>query len=99
MAILDELKAKANGAADTANNIQEAVSMMEFGSGSVSPEGVSSAVAVYLDEHLTNPTNPPIDTSLTIEGAAADAKKTGDELSTIKEDLQDLLTRVTALEG
>ena len=34
MAILDELKAKANGAADQANNIQEAVSMMEFGGGS-----------------------------------------------------------------
>ena len=34
MAILEELKAKANGAADTANNIQEAVSMMEFGGGS-----------------------------------------------------------------
>lgn len=33
MAILDELKAKANGKADAANNIQEAVSMMEFGGG------------------------------------------------------------------
>lgn len=32
--ILDELKAKANGAADQANNIQEAVSMMAFGGGS-----------------------------------------------------------------
>ena len=99
MTILDELKIKANGAADTANNIQEAVSMMEFGGGSVSPEDISSAVSAYLDEHLTNPTSPPIDTSLTIEGAAADSKKTGTEVSQIKEDLQDLLTRVTALEG
>lgn len=33
MAILDELKLKANGAADQANNIQEAISMMEFGGG------------------------------------------------------------------
>lgn len=31
MAILDELKLKANGDADSANNIQEAISMMEFG--------------------------------------------------------------------
>ena len=99
MAILDELKAKANGAADTANNIQEAVSMMEFGSGSVSPEDVSSAVAVYLDEHLTNPTNPPIDTSLTIEGAAADAKKTGYELSTIKEDFNDVKSGFSSFAG
>lgn len=33
MAILEELKIKANGAADQANNIQEAISMMEFGGG------------------------------------------------------------------
>ncbi len=33
MAILDELKLKANGAADQANNIQEAISAMEFGGG------------------------------------------------------------------
>ncbi len=33
MTILDELKLKANGAADPANNIQEAISMMEFGGG------------------------------------------------------------------
>ena len=37
MTILDELKAKANGAADGANNIQEAVSMMEFGGGGSQP--------------------------------------------------------------
>ena len=34
MPILEELKDKANGAADKANNIQEAISMMEFGGGS-----------------------------------------------------------------
>lgn len=33
MTILDELKLKTNGAADQANNIQEAISMMEFGGG------------------------------------------------------------------
>lgn len=40
MTILDELKAKANGKADAANNIQEAVSMMEFGGGSGGTGGV-----------------------------------------------------------
>lgn len=39
------------------------------------------------------------DTTLTQSGKAADAKATGDEISQIKEDLQDLLARVTALEG
>lgn len=39
---------------------------------------ISSATASWLSEHITNPANPPIDTSLTVSGAAADAEKTGD---------------------
>lgn len=39
------------------------------------------------------------DTTLTQSGKAADAKKVGDELADLKEDLQDLLQRVSALEG
>lgn len=50
-------------------------------------QGTQEAVSDYLDEHLTNPTNPPIDTSLTISGAAADAKETGDKITQLKEDL------------
>ena len=61
--------------------------LIEGMDGSVSPEDIATAVAAYLDEHLTNPTNPPVDTSLSISGAAADAKKTGDELSDLKEGL------------
>lgn len=38
---------------------------------------VADIVAAWLSEHLT-PTNPPVDSSLTIAGAAADAKATGD---------------------
>lgn len=53
----------------------------------LSKKGMSSAVSDYLDEHLTNPTNPPIDTSLTIAGAAADSKETGDKITQLKEDL------------
>lgn len=47
----------------------------------------AQAVSEYLDEHLTNPTNPPIDTSLTIAGAAADSKETGDKITQLKADL------------
>lgn len=54
-------------------------------------QGIPAAVSDYLSEHLTNPTNPPIDTSLAIAGAAADAKKTGDELSDLKEDLSEVI--------
>ena len=59
----------------------------------------TKAVSDYLDEHLTNPTNPPLDTSLTIANAAADSKATGDKLSELKEDLRALLPRVEALGG
>lgn len=61
-----------------------------MGGGSVSPEDIATAVAAYLDEHLTNPTSPPVDTSLAIAGAAADAKKTGDEIGELKSGLGDL---------
>ena len=70
-----------------------------MGGGSVSPEDIATAVAAYLDEHLTNPTSPPVDTSLAIAGAAADAKKTGDEISELKSGLGDLkedLTQISA---
>lgn len=45
---------------------------------------VSDAVSDWLDDNITNPTSPAIDTSLTVTGAAADAKKTGDEISALK---------------
>lgn len=50
-------------------------------------QGTQEAVAEYLDEHLTNPSNPPIDTSLKISGAAADSKTTGDKITQLKEEL------------
>ena len=52
-------------------------------------EEIGESVTAYLDEHLTNPTNPPIDTSLTIVGAAADAKETGDRIDQLKNTLTD----------
>ena len=58
--------------------------------GSVSPEDIATAVSAYLDEHLTNPTNPPVDTSLTIAGAAADSKETGKEINYLKNTLSNL---------
>lgn len=49
-------------------------------------EEIGESVTAYLTEHITNPSNPPIDTSLSIAGAAADAKETGDKISELKED-------------
>ena len=48
---------------------------------------VSGLVTSWLTEHITNPTNPPIDTSLSVAGAAADAKATGDELNYLKTEI------------
>ena len=39
---------------------------------------ISPAVASWLADHITNPSNPPIDTSLSVPGSAADAKVVGD---------------------
>lgn len=41
---------------------------------------ISESTSNWLNEHITNPTNPPIDSSLTIRGGAADAKSTGDRV-------------------
>lgn len=48
---------------------------------------VSNEVAAWLTDNITNPSNPPIDKSLTVENAAADAKTTGDKINTLKENL------------
>lgn len=47
----------------------------------------------------SNPTIPAVDSTLTQEGAAADAAKVGDEISNIKEDLQGLPSVATPEEG
>lgn len=44
---------------------------------------IAAEVAAWLTDHITQPTTPAIDTSLTIAGAAADAKATGEALKYI----------------
>lgn len=51
---------------------------------------VSNEVAAWLTANITNPSNPPIDKSLTVENAAADAKITGDKINSLKENLDGL---------
>ena len=71
---------------------------MDIISYALSKKGMQQSVSDYLDEHLANPTNPPIDTSLTIAGAAADSKATGDKIGTVMSGLSALIARVEALE-
>lgn len=51
---------------------------------------VSNEVTAWLTTNITNPSNPPIDKSLTVENAAADAKVTGDKINTLNETLVEL---------
>ena len=50
---------------------------------------ISSDVAAWLQQHIT-PTSPAVDSSLTVSGAAADAKVTGDEIGVLKADLSNI---------
>lgn len=44
---------------------------------------IPSVVTAWLAEHITQPTNPVVDSSLTVSGAAADAKITGDRITDV----------------
>lgn len=52
-------------------------------------DGLPAAVSDWLQDNL-EPTEPPVDASLTISGAAADAKVAGDKVAELKSALNDL---------
>lgn len=51
---------------------------------------VSNEVSTWLKANITNPSNPPIDISLSVSNAAADAKVTGDKINSLNENLVEL---------
>lgn len=60
---------------------------------------IISAVAAWLADHITQPTSPAIDNSLTIAGAAADAKATGDAVANVKSFIGDTDTSFTWIDN
>lgn len=54
-------------------------------------EEVASATTAWLNEHISGGQTIAIDDSLSVAGAAADAKKTGDEIGDLKSALNDIV--------
>ena len=51
---------------------------------------INSTTSNWLNTHITNPSNPPIDTSLTVNGAAADSGIVGNKFNTVNEYLSSI---------
>lgn len=62
------------------------------------PEEIAEAVGAWLEEHVDPETGYVIDNSLTVEGAAADAKATGDAVDELKSAINDVLSDVTDIQ-
>ena len=82
---------------DVTGTIQDQISQLfnEKVSNSDMKNYISSSMPTYITNWLNTNVNPVgsaviVDSSLTITGAAADAKKVGDELTDLKSDLEDL---------
>ena len=70
----------------------------ENGSGA-DPEAIAEAVAEWLEENVDPETGYVIDDSFSVQGAAPDSKKTGDELNSLKSAIDDLDGAVEELEA
>ena len=57
-------------------------------------EAIPQNVTNWLNEHVNPESDVVIDDTLSIHGAAADAKKTGDEISALKSDLNEIVTAI-----
>ena len=68
---------------DNADLSESDYSLFQQAIDGTSATAIAEGVADWMDENLT-PTTPVVDASLTVQGAAADAKKTGDEINDLK---------------
>lgn len=50
----------------------------------LTPEQIATGAGAWLSENLATPSTPPVDASLSVANAAADAKETGDSINQIK---------------
>lgn len=59
------------------------LSLIQEALNSVTPAVIAQEVTDWMDDNITQPTTPVVDASLTVEGAAADAKATGDAIAAV----------------
>lgn len=69
---------------DNADLSESDYSLFEEAIQGTSQAAIKAGVQEWMDENLTDPTDPIVDASLSLSGAAADAKKTGDEILALK---------------
>lgn len=74
---------------DQADLSESDLSLIQEAINSTTPANIASAVSTWMSDNLT-PTTPVVDASLSTAGAAADAKKTGDEISALKSAIETL---------
>lgn len=67
------------------------------GDASAYTEEIGESVTAWLDENVTSGETLVVDNTLTISGAAADAKVTGDEIASLKEDLYSVAQPTTSV--
>ena len=63
------------------------LSLLQQAIDGTSATAIAQGVSDWMDDNLT-PTTPVVDTSLTVSGAAADAKKVGDEIGDLKSQIE-----------
>jgi len=74
---------------DQADLSESDLSLIQEAINSTTPANIASAVSTWMNDNLA-PSEWVIDSSLSTSGAAADAKKTGDEISALKSAIGDL---------
>lgn len=72
---------------DNADLSESDYSLFQQAIDGTSATAIAEGVADWMDENLT-PTSPVVDASLTVQGAAADSAKVGQELSDLKSQIQ-----------
>ena len=59
------------------------LSLIQEALNSVTPQVIAQEVTDWMDDNITQPTTPVVDASLSVQGAAADAKATGDAIAMV----------------